>query len=91
MLHGFEVIERNARAQHQLSADYWTSRALSQVSLGLSQGVVELIPMIEAALETVRPAAEAKGVQLQFQVDSAAGVSFRGCESFATSRLESVD
>jgi signal transduction histidine kinase/ActR/RegA family two-component response regulator len=72
--HGLEVIERNARAQHQLIADLLDVSRIISGKFRFEQGVVELIPTIEAALETVRPAAEAKGVQLQFQVDSAAGL-----------------
>lgn len=72
--HGLEVIERNARAQHQLIADLLDVSRIISGKFRFEQGVVELIPTIEAALETVRPAAEAKGVQLQFQIDSAAGL-----------------
>lgn len=72
--HGLEVIERNARAQHQLIADLLDVSRIISGKFRFDQGMVELIPTIEAALETVRPAAEAKGVQLEFQVDSAAGL-----------------
>jgi signal transduction histidine kinase len=72
--HGLEVIERNARAQHQLIADLLDVSRIISGKFRFEQGMVELIPTIEAALETVRPAAEAKGVQLRFQVDSAAGL-----------------
>ena len=72
--HGLQVIERNARAQHQLIADLLDVSRIISGKFRFEQGMVELIPTIEAALETVRPAAEAKGVQLEFQADSAAGL-----------------
>jgi len=47
---------------------FWTYRAL--LLLRLNFHPVDLVPVIEAALDTVRPAAEAKDIQLEW-VDGA--------------------
>src|SRR6266550_2314169 len=72
--HGLKVIERNARAQNQLIADLLDVSSIITGKFRFEQGAVELVPIIEAALETVRPAAEAKGVELRLLVDPAAGL-----------------
>ena len=71
--HGLEVIERNARAQNQLIADLLDISRIITGKFRFEQQAVELIPTIEAALETLRPAADAKGIELRLQLDPAAG------------------
>jgi signal transduction histidine kinase len=68
-----EVIERNARAQAQLIDELLDVSRI--VSGKLRLNVQELDPMavIEAALETIRPAADAKGIRLQPVLDPMAG------------------
>jgi PAS domain S-box-containing protein len=68
-----ETIERNARAQNRLITDLLDSSRIIMGKLRLELGPVELIPVIEAALKTVRPAAEAKGVELRLELDPKAG------------------
>lgn len=72
--HGLEVIERNARAQSQIIADLLDVSRIITGKFRFEQAAVELVPIIEAAIETVRPAAEAKGVELRSAVDPAAGL-----------------
>ncbi|HMN96229.1 MAG TPA: ATP-binding protein [Phycisphaerales bacterium] len=61
---GLEVIERNARTQAKLVEDLLdTSRALSG-KLRLEIQRVDLAAVVESAVETIRPAATAKGVGL---------------------------
>ena len=68
-----ETIERNARAQSQLIEDILdVSRAISG-RLRLDVSTIDLIPLIEAAIDTVRPAAAAKGVRLQSILDPNSG------------------
>ncbi len=68
-----ETIERNARAQSQLIEDILdVSRAISG-RLRLDVSTIDLIPHIEAAIDTVRPAAAAKGVRLQSILDPNSG------------------
>jgi CheY-like chemotaxis protein len=71
--HGLEVIERNARAQNQLIADLLDISRIITGKFRFEQHAVELIPTIEAAVETIRPAVNAKGIDLRLQLDAAAG------------------
>jgi signal transduction histidine kinase/CheY-like chemotaxis protein len=70
--HGIETIARNAKAQNQLISDLLDVSRIISGQLRFEAGGVELIPIIEAALDTVRPAANAKGVQLRRRLDPAA-------------------
>ena len=69
----FEIIARNARAQNQLIADLLDVSRIITGKLRFETGVIDLIQVIEAAAETVRPAAEAKGVELRLRLDPTAG------------------
>jgi signal transduction histidine kinase/PAS domain-containing protein len=62
---GIEVIERNARAQTQLISDLLDISRIVTGKMRLDVQRVELPSVINAALEAVRPAADAKGVRLQ--------------------------
>jgi CheY-like chemotaxis protein/two-component sensor histidine kinase len=68
-----ETIERNALAQTQLIEDLLDITRIITGKLRLSIGPVDFVHAIEAAVETVRPAAEAKGVRLHVILDPAAG------------------
>jgi signal transduction histidine kinase len=71
--HALEVIERNARAQSQLIEDLLDISRISTGKLRLDVGLVDLVPVVESALDAVRPGARAKSIQLTSKVDSAAG------------------
>ena len=62
---GLEVMERNARQQQRLIEDLLDMSRLSAGKLRLDVQPVEPASFVEAALETVRPAAEAKGVRVE--------------------------
>jgi signal transduction histidine kinase len=68
-----EAIDRNARAQTRLVEDLLdVSRGLTgEIRLALAP--VELVPIVEAAVEAVRPAAEAKGLSLRTALDDSVG------------------
>jgi len=69
---GLETIERNARLQAQLIEDILdVSRSISG-KLRLDIKPVELISVIRAAVDAVRPAAQGKDIQLQLLLDPAA-------------------
>ncbi|HEV2844393.1 MAG TPA: response regulator, partial [Thermoanaerobaculia bacterium] len=59
-----ETIERNARSQAQLIADLLDVSRIITGKLRLDFKPVDLQRIIDAALETIRPAADAKGIQL---------------------------
>ncbi len=70
---GLEAIERNARVQTRLIDDLLDiSRIISGKSV-LDVGVVELAPVVDGAVESVRPAAEAKSIRLEVAVDPTVG------------------
>jgi PAS domain S-box-containing protein len=60
-----EIIERNAKLQVQLIEDLLDVSRILQGKVGLNPCPVNLVTPIEAALETVRLSAEAKGIQIQ--------------------------
>ena len=63
-----ETIERNARVQAQLIADLLDVSRIITGKLRLDFKPVELRRIIDAALESVRPAADAKGILLDLSV-----------------------
>lgn len=67
-----ETIERNAKAQVQLINDLLDISRIIQGKLRLDVRPVDLVPVIEAAIESVRLAADAKSVRLQSILDPAA-------------------
>ena len=68
-----ETIERNAALQTQLIEDLLDISRLIRGKLRLQLRPVNLVPIIEAAIDTVRPAADAKTIQLEFVLDSSIG------------------
>ncbi len=68
-----ETIERNAKLQTQLIEDLLDVSRILQGKLNLSICPVSLVMVVEAALETVRLAAEAKSVQIQTIFDASLG------------------
>lgn len=68
-----DAILRNARLQSRLIADLLDISRVVAGTLRVEMQTVELVAVIRAALETVRPAAEAKGVTLTSNVDAEAG------------------
>lgn len=70
---GLAVINRNARAQSQLIEDLLDMSRIISGKVRLDVQRVELAEVIEAALETVKPAAEARGVRLRKVLDPLAG------------------
>ena len=59
-----ETIERSGRAQEKLIEDLLDASRMITGRLHLEMQRIDFQPIVEAALETVRPAAEAKGVLL---------------------------
>ncbi|MGB7921901.1 MAG: PAS domain S-box protein [Pyrinomonadaceae bacterium] len=71
--HALETIERNVRAQAQLIEDLLDVSRIITGNLRLDVRPVELLPIIEAALDSVRPAADAKSIQLQTALNPLTG------------------
>jgi signal transduction histidine kinase/ActR/RegA family two-component response regulator len=72
--HAIEIIERNARSQQQLVEDLLDVSRIITGKLRLDVRPLDPTSFIEASIEAVRPAAEAKEIRLQKQMD--ADVSF---------------
>jgi len=68
-----EVIERNARAQSQLIEDLLDISRIVTGKLRLDVRLVDLVPVVEAALDAIRPAAGAKSIALAAKLDPRAG------------------
>lgn len=66
------TIERNARMQQKLIDDLLDVSSIITGKLRLDVTALDLVAVIEAAVEAVRPAAEAKGVQLQMELEQTA-------------------
>jgi PAS domain S-box-containing protein len=69
-----ETIERNARSQAQLIEDLLDVSAIMAGKLRLEVVPLDVRSVVEAALETVRPAAEAKSLRLQATLASGCSV-----------------
>jgi signal transduction histidine kinase/CheY-like chemotaxis protein len=70
---GLEVIDRNARAQGRLIDDMLDVSRIITGKMRLDVQRVELPGLIGAAVESIRLAAEAKGVRLVVDLDTTAG------------------
>jgi PAS domain S-box-containing protein len=64
-----ETIERNAKAQSQLIEDLLDVSRVISGKLSLHVRPIELVSIIEAAVDAVRLAAEAKNIELQVTLD----------------------
>jgi len=69
-----ESIERNAKVQAQLIEDILDVSRVITGKLGLDVRPVDLTQVIDAAIDTVRPAAEAKTIQVQAYRDTDVGL-----------------
>ena len=68
-----ETIYRNAKSQSQLVADLLDVSRIISGKLRLDVRTVDLISIINAAVDSIRPATDAKGIRLQTMLDPAAG------------------
>lgn len=72
-IHGLETIERNAKVQAQLIEDLLDLSRIISGKLRLDMRPTDLPAVIAAALDSVRPAAQAKSIRIIPLLDSAAG------------------
>jgi len=70
---GLDTIERNAHMQKQLIDDLLDMNRIASGKVRLDSQPVEPISFIVAAIDTVRPAADAKGIRIEKLIDPAAG------------------
>jgi signal transduction histidine kinase/ActR/RegA family two-component response regulator len=62
---GLDTIDRNARAQSRLIEDILDFSRINAGKLRLNVQALDLVDVVDAAIEVVRPAADAKGVRLE--------------------------
>ena len=68
-----ETIYRNAKSQAQLVADLLDVSRIISGKLRLDVRTVDLIGIVNAAIDSIRPAADAKSIRLQTILDPSAG------------------
>jgi GAF domain-containing protein len=70
---GLVTIERNARVQTQLIEDLLDMSRILSGKMRLNVQAIGPATFIEAAIDTVRPTANAKGIRIEVMLDSTAG------------------
>jgi len=70
-----ETVERNAKAQAQLIEDLVDISRIVGGKLNLEVRPIEVMPVVEAAVDVVRPAADAKQINLQIHEEPVPPVS----------------
>jgi signal transduction histidine kinase len=71
---GLEIIERNARVQTQIVDDLLEMSRIISGKLRLDVQPLDLGAVIDAAIDTVRPAAGAKDIHIETAIDRQAGL-----------------
>ncbi len=71
LAHGLEAIENSAKLQTQLIEDLLDISRISSGKMLLDARMMQLAPIIEAAIEVVRTSADAKQIQLVSRLDAA--------------------
>jgi signal transduction histidine kinase len=71
---GIDVIDRNAAAQRAIIEELLDISRIVTGKLKLEAKPVELAGVVNAAVDAVRPAAEAKGIQIETSIDPKAGL-----------------
>jgi signal transduction histidine kinase/transcriptional regulator with GAF, ATPase, and Fis domain/ActR/RegA family two-component response regulator len=71
--HALEAIERNSKAQARLVEDLLDVSRIITGKMRLDVQQVDLISVIQGAVNAIRPAAEAKSIRLQMVLDPNAG------------------
>ncbi len=71
--HALETVERNAQAQAQLIEDLVDVSRIAGGKLKLDIEPVDMVTVIAAAIDIVRPAANARGVAIEVSADAGVG------------------
>jgi len=65
MVHGFEIIERNAQVQNRLIEDLLDVVRIKTGKVRINKILVRLLSIVDEVIETLRPSAEAKDIELR--------------------------
>jgi len=71
---GLETIERNAKSQAKLIEDILDVSRIISGKLRIEVRPIKMVPIIEMAIDAVRPAAEAKAIHIATTFDAPAGL-----------------
>jgi PAS domain S-box-containing protein len=69
MRRAFEIVERNSRNQNQIISDILDVSRIITGKLSLNMETVALQTIIQSAVDTLRPAIEAKNIKLEMRLD----------------------
>ena len=69
-----ETIERNAKLQKQLIEDLLDTSKMIQGQFNIQASQISLVPIVEAAIETIQAAAQAKAIELNCAIDDSVGL-----------------
>ncbi|MGE0398569.1 MAG: ATP-binding protein [Kofleriaceae bacterium] len=73
---GLETVARNARSQAQLIEDLLDMNRIVSGKIRLDVQKVDLAAVVQAAIDSIRPSAEAKGIRVRETLDPLAGPVF---------------
>lgn len=73
IIQGLDTIERNAKVQTQLISDLLDVSRITSGKLRLEVQSVDAVSIVEGALSTIMPAAEAKGINIEQQLEPTTG------------------
>ncbi|MEH2183019.1 PAS domain-containing hybrid sensor histidine kinase/response regulator [Nostoc sp.] len=68
-----ETIDRNAKLQRKLIEDILDISRIVQSQIRLNIRKIDLVPIIQAAIEAVHPTSEIKNIQVEYHLDSSVG------------------
>jgi signal transduction histidine kinase/ActR/RegA family two-component response regulator len=71
---GIQVIERNAQAQTQIIEDLLDMSRIISGKVRLDVQRIDLNEVVRSAIETIKPAADAKEIRLRITLDTSAGL-----------------
>jgi signal transduction histidine kinase/CheY-like chemotaxis protein len=72
--HALEVIEQSARTQSRLIEDLLDTARIASGKMRIEARPVDLVDVVASAMEVVRPAAEAKSIELRREFDARANI-----------------
>ncbi|MGC4030504.1 MAG: ATP-binding protein [Tepidisphaeraceae bacterium] len=76
IMRGLEVVERNARTQAQIIDDLLDMSRIISGKIRLEMQPIDLLAVVRAAVDTVTPAADAKGITLSCEANTNEGRVF---------------
>ena len=86
-----ETIERNARSQTQIIEDLLDVSRIITGKIHLENSLINLDSLVASAVDSVRPTAETKGINLRTEIESDRHTHSRRCRTPEANFMESAD